>query len=171
MLLLLLIHTFSVLFLQLKKLRWANKSAIDLSNANPACLHKEVPRSTGHIVVTTRYSDQFYLNRDPNRDKRTRVIKKVSKDSCYCISYSTIAGRPGSSEVPRNPLTRWDVSSIPANGIFLTKKLKNKIKMPNGWRTIKSLVHKIRLHGRRGKGMAESFSREKLRHAPQKEGG
>ena len=44
--------------------------------------------------------------------------------------------------------------------------------MPNGWRTIiKSLVHKIRLHDRRGKGMAESFSREKLRHAPQKEGG
>ena len=38
------------------------------------------------------------------------------------------AGRPGSSEVPRNPLTRWDVSSIPANGIFLTKKLKNKNK-------------------------------------------
>ena len=30
--------------------------------------------------------------------------------------------RLGSSEVPRNPLTRWDVSSIPANGIFLTKK-------------------------------------------------
>ena len=69
-------------------------------------------------------------------------------------------GRPGSSEVPRNPLTRWDVSSIPANGIFLAKKLKTKIKMPNGWRTIKSLVvHKIRLHDRRGKGMAESFSR------------
>ena len=57
----------------------------------------------------------------------------------------TIHGRPGSSEVPRNPLTRWDVSSIPANGIFLTKKLKAKIKMPNGWR-IKSLVHEIRLH-------------------------
>ena len=79
------------------------------------------------------------------------------------------AGRPGSSEVPRNPLTRSDVSSIPANGIFL--KLKTKIIMPNGWRTIKSLAHKIRLHGRRGKGMAESFSREKLRRAPQKEGG
>ena len=42
--------------------------------------------------------------------------------------------------------------------------------MHNGWRTINSLVHKIRLHGRRGKGMAESFSREKSRHAPQKEG-
>ena len=84
---------------------------------------------------------------------------------------SFTAGRPGSSEVPRNPLTRWDVSSIPANGIFLTKKLKNKNKMPNGWRTIKSLVHKIRLHGRRGKGTAGSFSREKSRHVPQKEGG
>ena len=45
-----------------------------------------------------------------------------------------------------------------------------ELKMPNGWRT-KSLVHKFRLHSRRGKGMAESFSREKLRHAPQKEGG
>ena len=45
---------------------------------------------------------------------------------------------PGSSEVPRNPLKRWDVSSIPANGIFLTKKQKNKNKMLNGWRTIKS---------------------------------
>ena len=34
---------------------------------------------------------------------------------------------PGSSEVPRNNLlTRSDVSSIPANGIFLAKKLKNK---------------------------------------------
>ena len=35
---------------------------------------------------------------------------------------------PGSSEVPRNLLTRWDVSSIPANGIFSLKKLKNKNK-------------------------------------------
>ena len=36
------------------------------------------------------------------------------------------AGRPDSSEVPRNPLTRWDVSSIPANGIFLKLKTKTK---------------------------------------------
>ena len=53
-------------------------------------------------------------------------------------------------------------------GFFLTKKKK---KMPNKWRTINSLVHKIRLHGRRGKGTAESCSREKSRHAPQKEDG
>ena len=80
------------------------------------------------------------------------------------------AGRPGSSEVPRNPLTRWDVSSIPANGIFLTIKLKNKIKMPNGWRTIKSLVHKFDFTVDEGKERLNP-SREKLRHAPQKEGG
>jgi hypothetical protein len=43
--------------------------------------------------------------------------------------------------------------------------------MPTGLLTITSLVHKIRVHGRRGKGMAESFSRKKLRQAPQKEGG
>ena len=42
-----------------------------------------------------------------------------------CSHLLHVAGRPGSSEVPRNPLTRWDVSSIPTNGIFLTKKLKN----------------------------------------------
>ena len=46
-----------------------------------------------------------------------------------------------------------------------------ELKMPNGWRTIKSLVYKIRLHGRREKGTAESFSRQKLRHAPQKQDG
>ena len=44
------------------------------------------------------------------------------------IKFINAAGPPGSSEVPRNPLTRWDVSSIPANGIFLTKNLKNKNK-------------------------------------------
>ena len=49
-----------------------------------------------------------------------RAVIHILKTTRYC--------RPGSSEVPRNPLTRWDVSSIPANGIFLTKKLKNKNK-------------------------------------------
>ena len=44
--------------LQLKKLQGHNKSAIDLSNANPAHGHKDIPRSTSHIMVTTRYSDQ-----------------------------------------------------------------------------------------------------------------
>ena len=44
--------------------------------------------------------------------------------SIYIPTYNLIKY---SSEVPRNPLTRWDVSSIPANGIFLTKKTKRQI--------------------------------------------
>ena len=43
--------------------------------------------------------------------------------------------------------------------------------MPNKWRTIESLVNKDLTHGRRGKGTAESFSQQKLRQAPLKEGG
>ena len=89
-------------------------------------------------------------------DRATDFIYKVEAGiqlATTTINYSppVQAGCPGSSEVPRNPLTRWDVSSIPANGIFLTKELKNKIKMPNEWRTIKSLVPEIRLHSRQGK--------------------
>ena len=41
----------------------------------------------------------------------------------------------------------------------------NELDVQNGWE------ENTHTHGRRGKGMAESFSREKLRHAPQKEGG
>ena len=39
----------------------------------------------------------------------------------YVVSVLFLIGRPGSSEVPRIPLTRWDVSSTPANRIFPTK--------------------------------------------------
>ena len=57
-------------------------------------------------------------------------------------------------------------------GFFLTNKNKKIKKCPTSkWRVFNSLVQKNRLHGRRGKGTAESFSREKLRQAPQKEGG
>ena len=35
---------------------------------------------------------------------------------------------PVAQRYPCNRLTRWDVSSIPANGIFLTKKLKTENK-------------------------------------------
>ena len=136
------------------------------------------PTSTRIVVAyprpaLTKWTDYGPISFDQEvqvfQDNASYKIRKIE------IPRSMVAvAPPGSSEVPRNPLTRWDVSSIPANnGIFLTKKLKNKIKMSNGWRTIKSLKHKfqIRLHSRREKGMAESFSREKIRHAPQKEGG
>ena len=55
-------------------------------------------------------------------------------------------------------------------GFVLTKK--KKIMPTKKWRMINSWVHNnIQFHGRRGKGTAESFSRQKLRQAPQKESG
>ena len=92
----------------------------------------------------------------------------------YCNYYSTVT-TVNNSTVPiaavaqRYLVTLWHLGTWVRSrqtGFFSLKNLKTKIKMPNGWRTIKSLVHKIRPHGRRGKGKAESFSREKLRHAP-----
>ena len=35
--------------------------------------------------------------------------------------FPIIRSTPVAQKAPRNLLTRWDVSSIPANGIFLTK--------------------------------------------------
>ena len=61
-------HIFSVLSLQLKKLR-RHKSAIDLSNANPACGHKELRRSTGHMMVTSRYIQYSDQQRSKSRQK------------------------------------------------------------------------------------------------------
>ena len=132
-----------------------------------------LPVDTKDLPISPRFSPYIFSSRCNFSTSTTR--RPMAE--FYLLAFSRFpvrtAGRPGSSEVSRNPLTRWDVSSTPANGIFLTKKTKKlkEITMPNGWRAIKSLVHKIRLHGRRGKGMTESFSREKLRHAPQKGGG
>ena len=96
----------------------------------------------------------------------------------YClIFFSLISGRRTVRSLPQPGAVSCDTtyyilySMFLKKNLFVCEKLKTKIKMPNGWRTINSLVHKIRLHGRRGKGMAESFSRQKSRHAPQKEGG
>ena len=85
---------------------------------------------------------------NPSREKNlgTHRRRKVHEKSCVTFllcdpagtsnelevqnkwEENTHSGRPGSSQVPRNPLTRWDVSSTPANGIFLTKKLKKQNK-------------------------------------------
>ena len=42
-------------------------------NVNPACGHKEVRRSTGHAMVTTRYSDQ---QGSKSRQKVMRLYKQ-----------------------------------------------------------------------------------------------
>ena len=67
------------------------------------------------------------LDYGPQEGEETRKISKYYASSAAKLhNKQRKKGRPGSSEVPRNPLTRWGVSSIPANEIFLTKKLKNK---------------------------------------------
>ena len=110
--LLMLIHTFSVLSLQLKKLWRHNKSAIDLSNVNPACGHKEVRRSTSHILVTTRYSDPqgsksrqkvMRLYKQRQRPMSKRFIKppysitratSIDSDCCRLPTTSVLSNKP-----------------------------------------------------------------------------
>ena len=122
--------------------------------------------SYSHVAVSSVFCPQYYIH--ISAQTRGAPLRYAR---FFLYKSALFSATPVAQSAPRNLLTRWDESSIPANGIFPTKNKKNKIKMPNGWRTINSLVHKIRLHGRRGKGMAESFSRQKSRHAPQKEGG
>ena len=78
--------------------------------------------NTGEIQIGSAEGELYkYINHHAGTPTKARSKKRKH--------WYAVAGRPGSSEVPRNPLTRWDVSSIPANnGIFLTKNLKTKNK-------------------------------------------
>ena len=84
LLLLIMIHTFSELSLQLKKLR-RHKSVIDLLNANPARGHKEVPRSMGHIMMTARYPNQqgSKSRQNPCQVQPTENIGNLSASRSY----------------------------------------------------------------------------------------
>ena len=87
-----LIHTFSVLPLQLKKLR-RHKSTIDLSNANPARGHKEVRRSTGHIMVTTRCLNQkgSRSRQKPSQVQPTENTGNISASRRFLWVRSTVS--------------------------------------------------------------------------------
>ena len=66
------------------------------------------------------HRDKKIVRREPGRDGKILCDhRQDGNDEDHRHIYSIC--RPGSSEVPRNPLTRWDVSSIPANGIFSLK--------------------------------------------------
>ena len=54
-----LIYTFGVLSLAIEETTVTQQASHRPIKANPACGHKEVRRSTGHIMVTTRYSNQL----------------------------------------------------------------------------------------------------------------
>ena len=141
----LLIHTFSVLSLQLKKLRRHNKSAIDLSNANPACGHKEERRSTGHIMLTTRYSDQ---QGSKSRQKVMRLYKQWHRPiSKQCIkppySISRATDRLGFLSPTYDQRSQQQTGQIALQPVLINKSkfLKathcttiNKLKCRDPWR-------------------------------------
>ena len=52
--------------------------------------------------------------------KRSRTLDGIIT-IYYYIPILLSRSTPVAQSAPRNLLTRWDVSSIPANGIFLTK--------------------------------------------------
>ena len=60
-----------------------------------------------------------------NRENVCRlIVKRFDLDSFDYLAiskYKYSRSTPVAQLAPRNLLTRWDVSSIPANGIFLTK--------------------------------------------------
>ena len=119
------------------------------------------PSAFHHSIVRSSDPTQMYPSTTAVRQPRVRVFmcKRIKSNpqninindhthTCSCQHRSSCSLRGSAGWCLPSP-----VFSLPSR--------------PRTSRTCRG----IRLHGRRGKGMAESFSREKLRHAPQKEGG
>ena len=90
-----------------------------------------------HIDLYSRYSnvclkiikEELNLAEDNYNDMFDKLTKSLSllatHENHLVKSYNILDQELWDTS---NPLTRWNVSPIPANGIFLTKKLKNKNK-------------------------------------------
>ena len=76
---------------------------------------KTIEERTGGVAIMMRMHAQRQLTQRASNGHLGGIVIDISK-------FNT-AGRPRpvAQSAPRNLLTRWDVSSIPANGIFLTK--------------------------------------------------
>ena len=91
---------------------------------------RALSRSPG-LLANMREEEWLHDNSETKTD--SSVVSHGSI-GVFTVQYNRILtgalGRstPVAQSAPRNLLTRWDVSSIPANGIFLTKKLKNQNK-------------------------------------------
>ena len=110
-------HALSMNNFEHRVLRIERNTAVQRSAINSSVCVKCTSNNCCGVCSSSVPAMLYYLLRFLILQRCSRRQNNISK-----------AGRPGSSEVPRNPLTRRDVSSIPANGIFLTKKLKNKTK-------------------------------------------
>ena len=74
------------------------------------------------LFVQVDQTTEFLMQ---NKDCCTAASCTTSARMCFAkkgkITKSKSRSTPVAQLAPRNLLTRWDVSSIPANGIFLTK--------------------------------------------------
>ena len=71
----------------------------------------------GHIYIYIYWDRKTYANDIDGVFTSDQLLSEIT------LMYATVAQR-----YPCNLLTRWDVSSITANGNFLTKKIKTKTK-------------------------------------------
>ena len=83
-----------------------------LSNVNPACGHKVVRRSTGHIMVTTRYSDQ-------QGSKSQRKVMRLYKQWHRPISKRFI--KPPYSILSRATSIDSDCCRLPTTSVLSNK--------------------------------------------------
>ena len=82
--------------------------------ANPVRGHKEVPRSTGHMMVTTRYSD----NRDPNSDKRYATLQAMALTNIKTVHQTSLLHIESSLDL----LGRLIVVAYPRPAFSATKR-------------------------------------------------
>ena len=86
--------------------------------------YREQPRSTRIVVAYPRpaFSATNRTNTfQPVLINNSKFLKATNRTKMRKIEIPRSRSTPVAQLAPRNLLTRWDVSSIPANGIFLTK--------------------------------------------------
>ena len=88
-------------------------------NDGTVTFYRKIKLKMGFGVVHCCYYDKMYLQLIDMGGLRLFLTFSafVANSEKTTLSRST----PVAQSAPRNLLTRWDVSSIPANGIFLTK--------------------------------------------------
>ena len=94
----------------MKKIRRHHKSAIDLSNANPTHGYKEVRTSTGHSMLTTRYSDQqrSKLPQNPCQVQPSQNIGNLSASRQCCWVRTTVSTFWSAASVSESDLQATD---------------------------------------------------------------
>ena len=118
--------------------------------STPGCTIVPSSACVLNLVTTVK----GYIAGGQTRDRRAIALKELPHGCIQqVLREKTVYSSSSSSSV-------FIFSSINSNNNSTTKLYLVNAQQVK-WRTIESLAHKIRLRGRRGKGTAESFSREK----------